>query len=121
LAITDELAARLGALEEELQAVKARLEAESDRRRGLMRDSRRCPACGGQKIFHVKKIEDGATQTLSAAFKNAWRATRLGRIELFICAGCGHAELQVDDPAQIEGKENVELLPPPPGGRGPYR
>ena len=118
MATIDDLSARLGALEEELRAVKARLEAEADRRRGLMRDARRCPACGGQKILRVERVQCAGSPV--AVFTNLWTGKSVGEFEAFVCAGCGHAELQVDDPSLVEGKPKVSALEPA-GGRGPYR
>lgn len=101
----EELEAKLARMEERLQLLEARLDAEAGLRRGSMRESRRCPACGHSRIFQMTR--------LAIRF--------LGFCQAFICASCGHTELQLEDPTEIEMRKDVTLLPSPEKNEGPYR
>jgi ribosomal protein S27AE len=120
----EELETKLLALQEQLRSIEARLELERAQRRRLMRDTHQCPACGQGKIFFVNQLETyvaGDTGALRVATKSIWTGKPIGVVHAHVCANCGHTEFQINDPAAIEGKKNVELLPPPPPESDPYR
>ena len=121
----EELEAKLLTIQEQLRSVEARLESERGRRRQLMRDTHQCPACGQEKIFFINQLETyvaGDTGGLRVATKSIWTGKPLGVVHAHVCANCGHSEFQINDPAAIEGKKNVQVLPPPPSpDSDPYR
>lgn len=125
MAEIDELRARLSALEDELTSLKARLDAEAAWRRGLMRDTRRCPACGHRKIFHAQRLQTIPNHykfsCLHIETKGIFSPTLLGVVQAFICAACGHAEMQIENPQNLEGKKSVRLLEASDHQEGPYR
>jgi predicted RNA-binding Zn-ribbon protein involved in translation (DUF1610 family) len=125
MATIEELAATLQSLQEQVQSLEARLEHERSVRRRLMRDTHQCPACGQQKIFFINQLEvyaGGSAGALRVATKSVWTGAPLGVVHAHTCANCGHTELQIDNPASVEGKKNVAVLPPiPTGGEEPYR
>lgn len=124
MATIEELEAGLQAMLQQLQRLEARLSLESEQRRGLMRDTHRCPACRQEKIFFVSHLEvyaAGDNGSLRVATKSIWTGKPLGVVQAYVCASCGHTELQIDDPAVIEGTKHVQVLPPPPADTEPYR
>jgi hypothetical protein len=124
MASQEELEAKILALEGHLQNLELRLESERSQRRRLMRDTHQCPACGQQKIFFVSQLETyvaGDTGALRVATKSIWTGKPIGVVHAHVCANCGHAEFQINDPAAIEGKKNVQVLAPPPPDQEPYR
>jgi hypothetical protein len=128
MATLEALEERLSTLSQRVEELEARLDGEAGRRAGLMRDTRRCPACRGQRILHVEWFqnavspEDTIKTPISVALETTFlKAKFLGVLQAFVCAGCGHAEIQLEDASGLEGKKNVRVLDPPAGEEGPYR
>ena len=124
----EDLQAALVALREEVRALEARLDGESGRRRGLMRDTRRCPVCDGTRILLIEWFQNIITNTswgkfpISASIKTRFGgATHGGVLQAFACGGCGHAEMQLEGAAALEAGDNIRALEPPEEGGGPYR
>lgn len=108
-------------LSERLQRVEARLDAEEQQRRGLMRDTRRCPACQNTKVLHAEQvISELHGEALIVSSSGFLGLKGLGKVQLFICAACGAGEVQVSSPAELEGKKGVRVLQASEG-EGPYR
>jgi hypothetical protein len=65
--------------------------------------SRRCPNCGGEKIGHLPSLPDTVEDETSIAPRclalvtSRGRTRRLGIIEAYVCAACGHLEEYVAD------------------------
>jgi hypothetical protein len=108
-------------LSERLQRIEARLDAEEQQRRGLMRDTRRCPSCQNTKILHaeqmISELHGEASYLASGGFLGY---KGLGKVQLFVCVACGFGEVQVVSPAELEGKKGVRVLKASEG-EGPYR
>lgn len=118
---TEELSAQVAALAAELREMRARLDA-SERPRGLMRDTRRCPACRGEEILFISEFKpQGQYFPLRVGVTGAFRQRSYGIIQAFVCASCGHTEMQIDDPGALRGFDGVSLLAAAPGEQGPYR
>lgn len=121
MATVEELEERLHAMREEIREIKAQLSAEANLRSGPMRDTRRCPACRGTKILLVEELRDSSSGTL-ASWTNVWGTKRAGTLQIFACASCGHAELHLDNVAELEGKKGVRVLESfVSTGGGPFR
>lgn len=115
-----ETSARLAYLEERLRALEARLEQEASARRGLMRETRRCPSCGGREILLAERLQPLHNIDLRVALEGTFSIRSFGLMQAVICAGCGHAELQIEDPGALRGRKHVRVLSSEPG-EGPYR
>lgn len=119
-----EIEARFAALEQAVAELHARLDHVP---RGSMQQTLRCPACGGDRILHVRRVLE-ATRTesmpLSLGSKfNSWRGHQPGDpLELFVCRGCGLVEWHATglDKLEVDGVNVVELTREKPAGE-PYR
>lgn len=94
-----------------------------------MRDTRRCPACGGGRLLHIPAATElasrGAAPLTIHHLDGWWGATSKGPIEHFVCRGCMLIESHVTDLDGIEpdGKTVIAIEPEPevPPGSGPFR
>ena len=101
-------------------------------RRGSMRDTHRCPACGGGQLLHFRRIKDvaqnGIVDFALAKQWDVWRWRSLhdvgGVLEAFACRACRLVEwhaISLDD-VKPDGEDVVELTAEDPApGDGPYR
>ena len=122
MATIEEVLARLASLEEQVRALTARLNAEDEQPRRLMRDTRRCPACRGGRILFVEQFQPLQNMPLRVSYQGVFSIKSLGMVQATVCAGCGFAEMQIDDPASLQGVTGVrELEALPAGEGGPYR
>jgi hypothetical protein len=115
---------------EMLEAVvlELRRQIEQDKPRfGSMRDTQRCPACGGGALIHFRRIEE-ATQPygnnhieFGLGRRISWNNTKArAPLEAFACRACGLVEwhaLNVDD---VTADETIVFIEPAPGS-GPFR
>lgn len=132
-ALLDRLA-KLEAMNEQLlqRVVELGIEVQRTRTGGFrsMRDARRCPACGGGSIVHVRRaqapaasgvIEAGLTYTHSR-----WSGVTRprGNLETFACRSCGLIETHVIEwrEVNVNGIDVIAIDPDgePPDG-GPFR
>lgn len=78
-----------------------------------MRNSKRCPKCGGSKIGHIPTLYD-ADDTAAAdnyrpeaaglAFEQGWlnvKSKPVGQLEAFVCGDCGFHETYVKAPQSV--------------------
>lgn len=127
----DELIAlreRVAALESQLRELHE-LVAQS-RAGGFrsMRDSRRCPACGGGALVHVRRASqasDAGVVPLGIVHVSRWTGVVAhGPLESLTCRACGLVELHVIDFTGVEadGKHVVAIDPEAdPPRDGPFR
>ena len=78
-----------------------------------MKNSRRCPKCGGSRIGHVPTLYDKddtaaannfQPEALGVAFEQGWlvvSSKAIGQLEAFVCGGCGFHETYVKDPQTV--------------------
>jgi hypothetical protein len=127
----DDAAARLAALEKQVQSLRAELagvleQLEHHRRTDLsMRGQHRCPACGARKILHARRIVDrdsGTTQPLAVTTVGFFAPKPRGQFECYICVACGLVEWHVKDPSEIDIDDDVFRVEEiDEGHAGPYR
>ena len=93
-----------------------------------IRDSRRCPACGGGAFLHVPEmtqVTEVGVAPLGISHQLKWTgAIARGVMESFTCRACGLVELHVVAPGEVEidGKRVLAVDPEPdPPRDGPYR
>jgi predicted nucleic-acid-binding Zn-ribbon protein len=88
-----------------------------------MKQSRRCPKCGGEHLLHVLRALNSQKYNATSVIGLAMRGTALagavlglepGALEAMVCKGCGFLELYVREPDAIvaDGQTVVELSPP---------
>ena len=72
-----------------------------------MKDSKKCPKCENEDIYHQAKIPTagGLFGTATLGLQDTPTSTK-GTFEVFICKGCGFSELYLSD----EGKEYLKTL-----------
>lgn len=105
----------------ELRTMQAHLDTALRRTSPSLRESLRCPACGGTTILHAPEVldraEGGAREPMAIAQPSVWRSRTVGLLELYFCKRCGRAEWYVKDHAELEadGKSIREI----DGSRGP--
>lgn len=117
----DALLSRLTATEARLRQLEARLDTEARQRRGLMRDTRRCPACQQTKILHAEQmISELHGESIFVASGGFLGYKGMGKVQLFICATCGYGEVQLASTEGLEGKKSIRVLDATEG-EGPYR
>jgi hypothetical protein len=120
----DQLEATVAELQHELARVRAQ-------RRLPMRQTHRCSACGGTRLFHVKSVSDmQATQAVPLSLQkevSPWWGLRrsLGVLEAFVCRFCmlveWHAASLEGISADGETVLEVEGTSEPETETGPYR
>ncbi len=91
-----------------------------------MRDTRRCPACGGGKLVHVPRMQEAAAGTLvDFALAHEWKWSGIvskGPIECFACQTCGLVEMHVTDfKDTVDNQRIVAIDPERDPTKGPYR
>lgn len=117
----------------------ARLEAQLAELRDLVdrshaggfrsiRDTRRCPACGGGAFLHAPRTTQAShTQVVPFGIAHHWKwtgAVASGVMEVFACRHCGLVEWHVIAPADVEPDGvNVLAVEPEsdPPRDGPFR
>jgi hypothetical protein len=115
-----ELRAEIASLHGQIQSLRAKVDAAERRTAPSIRDSLRCPNCGGTTIFHAQQVLDrteAGREALAVAQPSVWRSRTVGKLELYFCKRCGRAEWFVKDHAEIEADGDVfrEI----DGSRGP--
>lgn len=116
----EELLTEIASLRAEIQSLKAKLDTAERRTAPSIRDSLRCPNCGGTTIFHAREVLDRAEagrEALAIAQPSVWRSRTVGKLELYFCKRCGRAEWFVKDHAEIEA--DGEAFREIDGSRGP--
>jgi hypothetical protein len=122
MATTEELAARLAALEAQVRELQARVRAAEDQPARLMREVRRCPACRGESILFVEQFAPVKGMPLRVSYVGAFSIKSLGVVQACVCASCGYTEMQIEDPASLVGLSEVrELQSLHQNEGGPYR
>jgi hypothetical protein len=127
-----ERVARLEAANTDLAAQLAALRDAVERARiggyRSIRDSRRCPACGGGAFLHVPRATQVShTRIVPLGITHEWKWTGAiahGALESFTCRRCGLVELHVTDfsDVQVDGQSVIALDPEPdPPRDGPFR
>src|SRR6185436_18076546 len=130
MAEIDDLRARMVALEEQVRDLRVELQTSLSGRFRSMRDSRRCPACGGESLFHIldarEKTHGGATTPMSLHHERGfWSGGKEhGPIEYFVCRTCMLVESHAKnlDGVEHDGQYVVAIDPDstrPPDG--PFR
>jgi hypothetical protein len=122
-----------------LEAANAALARQLDQLRDLVdrahaggfrsiRDSRRCPACGGGAFLHVPhatQVSEIGVVPLGIHHVTRWTGSVAhGAMESFTCRHCGLVELHVVAPGEVtvDGKHILAVDPePPPPADGPFR
>lgn len=126
-----ELEARLAILEAQVGEVREQLARAKAARAHTMRMSHRCPACGGGRLFHFKRVKElsHATSTVDLSLQKqaGWWGVRLnaGIVEAFACRDCRLVEwhaVSLDD-VEPDGVTVVAIDEPeePTVDDGPYR
>ena len=86
--------ARLAQLEATVDDLHRELQRLRSQRRLPMRQTHRCPACGGTRLFHIKSVgEMNAAQAVPLSLQkeiSTWWGLRksLGVLEVFVCRFC---------------------------------
>lgn len=87
-----------------------------------MRDSLHCPKCKHGEIIHVPSVRDsGYNRLLVDQRLGFMHSEEFGEFEVYICRGCGFAEMYVKGAANlpIDRIAGARLLVAP--ARPPYR
>ena len=123
--------ARLDRLEATVDHLQRELERVRAQRRLPMRQTHRCSACGGTRLFHIKSVSDmQATQAVPLSLQkeiSPWWGLRrsLGVLEAFVCRFCMLVEWHASslDGIEADGKTvlEVEGTPDAEPETGPYR
>ncbi|MBL9019213.1 MAG: hypothetical protein JNL83_33800 [Myxococcales bacterium] len=124
--------ARLAQLEATVDDLQRELERLRKERRLPMRQTHRCSACGGTRLFHIKTVSDmhhAATVPLSLQKEiSAWWGLRksLGVLEAFVCRFCMLVEWHASslDGITADGSTVLEVEGTPDADTpesGPYR
>lgn len=130
MAEIDELRARMAALEDLVRDLRVELATSLSGRFRSMRDSRRCPACGGEHLLHFpdarEKVDTGITRPLAVHHERGfWSGGKEhGPIEHFVCRTCLLLESHVINLEGIEpdGKYVIAIDPDPSRPPdGPFR
>jgi hypothetical protein len=101
MAEIDELRARMTSLETLVRDLHLELSRAAVGGFRSMRDTRRCPACGGQQLFHIPEALElthgGSTPLAVHHYKAFWGPRSQGPIEYFICRRCLLVETHAKD------------------------
>lgn len=103
-----------------LEAIVADLQGELDRLRTprrAMRETYRCPSCGGTRILHFAHVKDMAHNgmvdlSLQKEYSNFWGMKHsAGALEAFVCRSCRIVEWHAIslDEVVADGEEVIEL------------
>ncbi|CAN5761742.1 hypothetical protein BH11MYX3_BH11MYX3_44460 [soil metagenome] len=128
MAEIDELRERMTSLENLVRDLQLELTRASVGGFRSMRDTRRCPACGGQHLFHITEaleLSDGQSKPLAVHhYKAFWGARSRGPIEYFICRSCLLVESHARDLDGIDADGTAVIAIDPDGDvpvDGPFR
>jgi hypothetical protein len=109
--------ARIAALETAVSELRQELDLLRKGRTRSMRETYRCPACGGAKILHftrIKELSHGGMIDLALQKQwSTWWGVKLSAapLEAFVCRNCRLVEwhaISVDE-VEPDGNEVVEL------------
>ena len=128
MAEIDDLRARMTALEDLVKDLRIELANSLAGRFRSMRDSRRCPACGGDRLLHIpeaRELTEGGASPLSVVHQDRWWGHKpRGPIEYFVCRACLLVEEHAVnlDGIEPDGKAVIAIDPDPDRPPdGPYR
>ena len=123
----DGLREEVAALRREVAELRAALLEARGRVQLTMRAQSRCPGCGGRELRFVSELLDRGhgNQRYPLAISVNTRVFKkddlFGRLQMYVCVGCGLAECYVEDPAKVPvDGDKVEKVEVPEEG-GPYR
>ena len=121
-----ELRAKLTALSQQIDLLRAQLDQARLAAAPTMRARTCCPACGATRIAHAASILDranGDTRMPLALNQPSWWSDKvIGELEAFACTSCGLVEWYVKDPGGLrEVKSQVTILDGDARDSGPYR
>jgi hypothetical protein len=126
-----DLEARLVTLEASLAELRVELARVTAKRLGSMRQTLRCPACGGGKLFHIRAVKDitdsGTTDLALQKEISIWGRVKLnaGVLEAYACRSCRLVEWCAAslDNVEADGEDVLEVNAPvePELDDGPYR
>ena len=99
--LSDELTAleaEMATMRAELEGLRAQVGAATGRVKLTMREQTRCPACAGTTIVHAKDVQDGPYTSATMVLQQVGtvRIRRKGKIEAYVCRGCGLMEWYAD-------------------------
>jgi hypothetical protein len=123
------LEATVAALRSELTELRDQLAVTRAGGFRSIRDSRRCPACAGGAIFHVRRVRELAhinkpTEMALVQEPSFWGPKQHGPLEAYACRTCGLVEWHaVDFEGVTPDGENVIAIDPEPDAPklGPFR
>ncbi|MBL0220266.1 MAG: hypothetical protein IPQ07_41155 [Myxococcales bacterium] len=127
MAEIDDLRTQMAALEDRVRDLHQELARAAVGRIRSMRDTRRCPACGGGHLFRMAATEMAHAGPKPLAIHHTsgfWGTTIKGQVEYFVCRGCLLIESHAIDLAGIEhdGKTVIAIDPEPDvPAEGPFR
>ncbi len=128
MAEIDELRERMTSLENLVRDLQLELTRASVGGFRSMRDTRRCPACGGQHLFHIPQAleltDTGTTPLAVHHYKTIWKPRSRGPIEYFICRSCLLIESHAKDLDGIDADGKAVIAIDPEGDApadGPFR
>lgn len=120
-----DLERRLAALEDRV----TELQRELARRHGSMAQTHRCPACGGRRLLHFKRVHEQAESSavdMALLMEKHWLTIdKFGHLETYACASCGLVEWHAQGLDEVPASDRVERLEsvddPPVDPQGPFR
>lgn len=92
-----------------------------------MRGQLRCRACSCRRIAHALQVldrGDGDTRKPMSLYQPSWWSSKTqGKLEAYVCTGCGLVEWWVGDPGALEPHEDYLRIidGEAQGGKDPYR
>jgi hypothetical protein len=125
----DALLSRMAALEARIADLQQELARSAVGGFRSMRDARRCPACGGEHLLHIRAAmewtQGGFTPLALHHIRKRWyKQTAKGPIEYFVCRTCRLIESHAIDLEGVEPDgEGVIAIDPEPdsSAAGPFR
>lgn len=125
----DALLARLETLEAAVAELRAQLAAAPPGRMRAMRDTRRCPACGGGALLHFRNVREtvdgGDLAALGLTHEEGWLSYKpRAPLEAFACRACNLVEWHVIEFENVvsDGETIIAIDPEPaPPKTGPFR
>src|SRR5262245_66533869 len=113
-----------------LEAAVTELRTELTAARGAMRDTRRCPACGGRELLHIREPQfigyrGHSRRYALVSHRTSWfDSANRGLLEAYVCRACLLVEWHACDLKDViaDGTQVVALDPDPaPPRDGPFR
>jgi hypothetical protein len=92
-----------------------------------MRGQLRCRTCSCRRIAHAMQVLDrgdgDARKPMSLYQPSWWSSKTQGKLEAYVCTGCGLVEWWVSDPGALQPHDDfLRILDgEAPGGKDPYR